>query len=368
MEPKLIFTHETLGPFVNEGEAWHIYDASDALDPVMKEHFAKIFQMALFTLQAEYIVNTCIYSDRFTLVYDVTVSPPVLVGFAALNCELFELSEAVSLWDGKSHLSASYYRYNRRTVKRPTPVVHLSVIVSEKPKLGPRLLEFQKVLALGFNQQSKLLALDAIKLLDILFYGRHEFQTTTQAFYPTSYKDTVPMFFKLDALEILNKFLGLPQLKESFDKLQNGLRKTRAVTMTSEQRISFRVSDPGRDPLWPTNHHDHYLYEDSPILCDLVFDFLWTKRTHEQAVTRLKTIMRRGSLSERQGQRLWVMRRYTSAYDINAKPRLFQEHLIEKYPQEVDLRTTHESLFSFDDHKTYKLRSMMHSFTMKLHE
>jgi hypothetical protein len=325
------FDDSSFNTIAFKDEIWEVFDSRADHQKVMAEHLFTIMKLSCFTLKPDYIMRTCLYSNRFTLVFKVSEMKKELIGFASLNAEMFEMPRDVLLWDGKSRLSIHSVGPKRTTVaKQDTPVVHISSIVcdsKDNKDLGTRIVLFQKLLALCFEFEHRLLALEAIKPLDALFYKQNDFQTATETFYPTSFDDTVPMFCKIQEIALMKLFMST-EGSSIFRALQN-LDKPKTIQFRTHDRELMRILPD----LWDSSDVRQTKFEDMTVLVELVWAFLWlTKEKQEEAIQRMKVLVRRANLTFDDCMRLWRMRKYTTTYKGNTARATFDESTKDMYP------------------------------------
>ena len=363
-------SHEIDDKSILVGEEWHIFDSRCDLVQIVAHFFPDLLRMCLYTLMPDYILNVARYSDRITLV--ITRDPigtPKLIGFASINAEVFDLPMEVAAWDGKSKMTFKEITgskgFHRANTKRDTPLVHISCIICDEPRgtpraqgqasLGQRLLDFQKILAITMNFDSRLVALEAVKPLDTLFYARQKFFTTTKTFYPVIYKETVPMFHKLDLNAL---FLRFATSKSStwYETLSKMDAPKLIKTMT---RVATTYERP-----WPDMDPRQAIFEDAFTIYHLIYNFLWTKGlSDEQSMLRIRMFIRRAQFSEDQILRLWHMRRYTLSYDSTTRE--FKEDFLNAYPDLVAKQEWFRpSKLLFGSQETYTLRKLIAELPM----
>ena len=351
---------------IADDETWHVFDSRCNLQDIVATYFEQLLRMCLYTLTPEYILNVAKYSDRITLVMSKDTSPKLL-GFSSMNAEVFDLPMEAAAWDGNTKMTfrelTGTKTVHRTNTKRDTPLVHISCIICDEPKerrkgqsLGQRLLEFEKILAFTMNFDSRLVALEAVKPLDQLFYAKQKFFTTTKSFYPLIYKDTVPMFHKLD---ISGMCLRLAACRNS-SWYQTLLSLEKPKCIKTEQRVATKF-----ERLWPVDDPREPIFEDATVIFTLINAFLWTKNlSDDQAMSRVRMFIRRAKFSEDQILRLWHMRRYTLGYCHTTSS--FNEEFLSSYPDLVAKKEWFKpSSILFGDRDLYALRKLVSNLPSK---
>jgi hypothetical protein len=250
--------------------------------------------------------------------------PRELIGFASFNIEYFELPEEIDRWTGHEKLTTNSIGRPpaKRGHKLNIPVCHVSSIITD-PKyskslhLGSRLLNFQKLLTMSYNFSHGLLALEAIKPLDILFYPTHSFYTTTDTFFRKDHKSIRPMFFKLQTrTSAYTATIGALQhvpLWISLEQLHKG-----NPTVQYQERQAMHDTE-------------HWNIVPSMIQNE-IRRFLWDLKDHVLARTTILEIEATYGFSKDEVNRLWRQRRYTLAYKEIGHSAEFDLQSMSTYP------------------------------------
>ena len=271
-----------------ESETWCVvYGAS--VREVVEARWLAMLRVALFTLMPQYLHDTSRYSHRLTLVF----RGPVLLAFAFLNVELVNVPD-LTAWSGVERLSYWALHLGPKAPKRSTRVAHLGAIAVSPhgPKgLGARLMAVQKGLAMALlpAEPVKILALEAIRPLDTVYYNHFGFQTSTPTFWTVSDPvSLVPMVFKLGPTDGLPGLPGLPDLPAVEPSVRIGL-----------------VPEPGP---WTSL---------TPVV-NKVSEFLWHLKADMEASMALLSLCKRLDLSETEVLKLWSMRHHSLEYGSKA--------------------------------------------------
>jgi len=288
-------------------ESWCVLDGPSIREAV-EARWTAMLRAALFTIMPQYLHDASRYSHRLTLVF----RGPILLAFAFLNLETVAIPD-VSSWSGDERLSfwapsLSGIRKRAKTSdapdgrqkapRFPTVVAHLGAIgcsphstVVDGEGLGSRLMKVQKALAYQMLAGPvRLLALEAIKPLDTLYYGRFGFQTSTPSFWSVSDPvSLVPMVHKL--------------------------RPEDSVHLSD---LHFHVAEPV--------DRSSIVAEDGPWssvapVVGRVSDFLWRHKDPESAANCLKLLCRRLGLTELECRKLWSMRFHSLMYAVKGSMR-----------------------------------------------
>lgn len=244
--------------------------------------------------------NAPSYSHRVTLVK----TDGKLVAFAYMNAETFALPDAILAWDGVERLTQNAACFEATTLRKDLKrkdqlpgisIAHLGAIACSPfatKGLGSRLLELQRSIAKAMGHASQMLAIEAIKPLDVDYYAAMGFKTTTPTFYPTAFcVSLVPMFSKLSNTVAID----LSSLAH-------------AVPITTKQREDSFCA------LWPEGDARHAQYTDGHAMLTHVCNYMWQAKDTTLALESLRQIVVRANLTALEASKLWSMRYHSLSY------------------------------------------------------
>jgi len=221
-----------------------------------------------------------------------------------MNAETFALPDAILAWDGVERLTQNAACFEatslRKDLKRKDQmpgisIAHLGAIACSPfaaKGLGSRLLELQRSVAKAMGHASQMLAIEAIKPLDVDYYAAMGFKTTTPTFYPTAFcVSLVPMFSKL--MKVVD--IDLSSLKH-------------AVPITTKQREDSFCA------LWPEGDPRHKIYADGHAMLTHVCNYMWQAKDTAVAHESLRQIVVRANLTALEANKLWSMRFHSLSY------------------------------------------------------
>jgi hypothetical protein len=300
----------TSGDFIASDETWELHFGDlAAMKALFSKHCLEMNRAVLFTLGAHYLSRTTYIAHRVTLVF----KGGVIVGFAIINHEKFELPVYVTEWNGKERLSQKSPSFQEvqnklHAPKRSYNLMHVAAIGCSPfatRGLGSRIVTFQKYMARVLGVP--FIALEAIKPLNTNYYSLHGFQTASALFYPMSTTtNLVPMFYKvLDSDRSTSEDLNTMLLSLNHPVFHRDAWDA-ADRMESEKLP---------DCLWPADDpRTLYLEECAKLSTKIVF-YLWNCRSNDDALECLRQLSVRAELNLEEIKKLWSMRFHSLNYE-----------------------------------------------------
>lgn len=285
-------------PCIGIDEQWRVVHGAE-IAVAVEELLPAMSRAALYTIKPQYLYESKFVAHRLTLVHGPDNK---LLAFAFVNLEAHDMLD-VTAWSGTERLSvwseslkdSGIRSAALKKAKILQHVGHLGAIACSplaRKGLGARLLQFQKCVAYEMLRSGPrpfdgayLLALEAIKPLDLLYYGPQGFQTTSNAFWSTT--DSVglaPMMCKLGPDHMCAALAGLAPVGPS------------------------RLVDRG--PV----EGIHQL----AVTAEKVVVFLWRTKDHCDAGEVLRQIVVRCKLTIVEARKLWSMRHHVLSYSKGA--------------------------------------------------
>ena len=287
-------------------EEWQLHFGSfEDMKTVMAAHCLDLNRVVLYTLGGHYLSRTTYIAHRVTLVFKTGA----LVGFAIINFQTFELPTYVDLWSGNERLSTkspSFHDVQNKihAPKKTYTVMHVAAIGCSPYAtrgLGKRIIDFQKAIACA--SKVSLIALEAIKPLDIEYYSRHGFQTTSPSFYPnTAASNLVPMFYKVHPNDASS------QVDLAF---LNGPLYHRDPFNAADRAESENLEDC----LWAPDDPRQIILDNYASLAYKIVYYLWQVRDNEEAKECLRQLSVRAELKIDEIKKLWSMRFHSMNYE-----------------------------------------------------
>lgn len=281
-------------PFMCLDEQWSVVHGAD-ISTTVDALLPAMSRASLYTIKPQYLYESKYVAHRLTIVRNMD---NLLLAFAFVNLEAHDMLD-VTAWSGTERLSvwseslrdSGIRSAALKKAKILQHVGHLGAIACSplaRKGLGARLLQFQKHVAYEMLRGGPrpfdgafLLALEAIKPLDVLYYGPQGFQTTSNAFWSTT--DSVglaPMMCKLGPEHECPILVGLPSVGPSRLVDRGPVDGIRQLTITA----------------------------------DKVVVFLWRTKDHCDAGEILRQIVVRCKLTIVEARKLWSMRHHVLSY------------------------------------------------------
>jgi hypothetical protein len=214
-----------------------------------------------------------------------------LIGVAMMDLKQFYFPPSIDFWDGRERLTRDAVSLQDTDIrsellkgtKIEKTLPHLSILGS--CGRGKALLDIMRRIA--SNSESKLMAIEALKPLDVFFYNKFGFYTTTETFYPIDESNALmPMFHKF----------------------------------TSIEECPFLEADAfAAGPKWPVTPIDPDVIENANFVLKFLSTFLWKIKYNEEASELLRRVVVRQKLSPFEASKLWRMRLHCLAYKASDK-------------------------------------------------
>lgn len=309
------FTVLPKSEFIEDDERWELhYGSAPEMIALVERYCFDMNRAVLYTLGGHYLTRMAYIAHRVTLVFKASL----LVGFAVINFEKFELPEYVTDWNGTDRLTTTSPDFSHVTkklhaTKKSFDLMHVAAIGCSPyatQGLGSRILTFQKIMARALlinGVPVPFVALEAIKPLNNQYYSKHGFKSTSPSFYPNNTStNLVPMFYKLLDTDVSKS----PEIHSVLKRLN----QDRFI------RESWDAADRSRceDMVLPFNWaNDARLTElnECGVLSGRIVDFLWNCKSNDDAKEYIRQISVRSSLRLEEILKLWSMRFHSLNYE-----------------------------------------------------